>query len=452
MGAFETPVFPPVLPDRHPDAPKGADLDKCVHCGLCLNACPTYRELGLEMDSPRGRIYQMIQVATGAAEITPSYVEHLDLCLACRGCESACPSGVPYGRLIEAARAEIEARVERPWLERLLRRFVFERLLVSRGWLKAAGALLYLYQASGLQELVRGSGLLKLAGKLGRIERLAPDAEVPFFFSQIGKVFPAKGEKRKRVALLAGCLANITSARLNEATVRVLQENGCEVAVPEHQTCCGALHVHSGLKEQARELARRNIRAVLEGGFDAVVTNAAGCGSTLKEYHELLENDPEFCEKARIFVSKVRDITEFLDEIGLRPPENPVRAAVTYQDSCHLAHGQRVRQAPRNLIAAIPGAEFRELPQSDLCCGSAGVYNIVHDELAASILEKKMALVNATGAEIVTTANVGCAIQLKAGVALHGKGQRVLHVVELLDEAYGRRGASSPAAPPPPSF
>jgi len=452
MGAFETPVFPPVLPDRHPDAPKGADLDKCVHCGLCLNACPTYRELGLEMDSPRGRIYQMIQVATGTAEITPSYVEHLDLCLACRGCESACPSGVPYGRLIEAARAEIEARVERPWLERLLRRFVFERLLVSRGWLKAAGALLYLYQASGLQQLVRGSGLLKLAGKPGRIERLAPDAEVPFFFSQIGKVFPAKGEKRKRVALLAGCLANITSARLNEATVRVLQENGCEVAVPDHQTCCGALHVHSGLKEQARELARRNIRAFLEGGFDAVVTNAAGCGSTLKEYHELLENDPDFHEKARIFVSKVRDITEFLDEIGLRPPENPVRAAVTYQDSCHLAHGQRIRQAPRNLIAAIPGAEFRELPQSDLCCGSAGVYNIVHDELAASILEKKMALVNATGAEIVTTANVGCAIQLKAGVALHGKGQRVLHVVELLDEAYGRRGASSPAAPPPPSF
>jgi glycolate oxidase iron-sulfur subunit len=451
MAASETPVFPPLLPNRHPDAPKGADLDKCVHCGLCLNACPTYRELGLEMDSPRGRIYQMVQVATGMAEISESYVEHMELCLACRGCESACPSGVPYGRLIEAARAEIEARVERPWRERLLRRFVFEKLLVSRGWLKAAGALLYLYQATGLQRLARGSGLLKLAGKLGRIERLTPEAEVPFFFSQIGKVFPAKGEKRKRVALLAGCLANITSARLNEATVRVLQENGCEVAVPEGQTCCGALHVHSGLKEKARELARRNIGAFLEGGYDALVTNAAGCGSTLKEYHELLENDPEFREKAELFVSKVRDITEFLDEIGVRPPEYEVRARVTYQDSCHLAHGQKIRQAPRNLIAAIPGVEFRELPQSDLCCGSAGVYNIVHDEMAASILEKKMELVNATGAEIVTTANVGCAIQLKAGVALHGKGQRVLHVVELLDEAYGRRG-TAPAAPPPPSF
>ncbi len=176
MAASETPVFPPVLPNRHPDAPKGADLDKCVHCGLCLNACPTYRELGLEMDSPRGRIYQMVQVATGMMEITPSYVEHLDLCLACRGCESACPSGVPYGRLIEAARAEIEARVRRPWHVRLLRRFVFGRLLVSRGWLRAAGALLYLYQATGLQHLVRGSGLLKLAGRLGRIEALAPEA------------------------------------------------------------------------------------------------------------------------------------------------------------------------------------------------------------------------------------------------------------------------------------
>jgi glycolate oxidase iron-sulfur subunit len=449
MAVSEAPVFPPVLPNRHPDAPRSADLDKCVHCGLCLNACPTYRELGLEMDSPRGRIYQMVQVATGQAEITPSYIEHLELCLACRGCESACPSGVPYGRLIEAARAEIEAQVERPWHVRLLRRFVFGHLLVSRRWLKAAGALLYLYQASGLQALLRGSGLLKLSGRLGRIERLAPDAEVPFFFSQIGRTFPARGERRRRVAFLAGCLVNVTSARLNEATVRVLQENGCEVVIPEEQTCCGALHVHSGLKEMARGLARRNLRAFLSGQFDAIITNAAGCGSTLKEYHELLENDPEFREKARAFSEKVRDITEFLDEIGIRKPEKELRAVVTYQDSCHLAHGQRIRQAPRNVIASIPGVEFRELPLADLCCGSAGIYNIVHDGMAASILEKKMALVNSTGASIVTTANVGCAIQLKAGVALHGRGQRVLHVVELLDEAY-RQGAAPPTAAPPP--
>jgi len=254
------------------------------------------------------------------------------------------------------------------------------------------------------------------------------------------------------VALLAGCLANVTSARLNEATVRVLQENGCEVVIPEDQTCCGALHVHSGLKARARELARRNIRAFLAEDIDAIVTNAAGCGSTLKEYHELLENDPEFHGIAAEFVAKVKDITEFLDEIGIRRPEKAIRAVVTYQDSCHLAHGQKIRQAPRNLIAAIPGVEFRELPLADLCCGSAGVYNIVHDDMAASILEKKMALVNGTGADIIATANVGCAIQLKAGAALHGKGQRVLHVVELLDEAYRQDGAWPPAAPPPPAF
>lgn len=439
MGASETPLFPPVLPHRHPEAPRGADLDKCIHCGLCLNNCPTYRELGVEMDSPRGRIYQMLQVATGQMEPGPSYYQHLDLCLACRGCESACPSGVPYGRLIEAARAEIEATRPQPWAARRLRSFFFGTLLVSRGWIKFAGALIYLYEALGLRKLARSSGLLRLFGKLGRIEHLAPSAEVPFFFDKIGKTFPAQGEQRRRVAFLAGCLANVTSARLNEATVRVLQRNGCEVVIPEDQTCCGALHVHSGLKDMARTLARRNVAAFLSGDFDAIVTNAAGCGSTLKEYDELLEHDPEFAGKASEFVKKVRDITEFLAEIGLRPEMGPLNLTVTYQDSCHLAHGQKIRQAPRDLLKSIPGVTFRELPLADLCCGSAGIYNIVHDDIADSLLRKKMALVDSTGAQVVTTANVGCAIQLKAGAERYGRRQRVLHVVELLDEAYRQR-------------
>lgn len=441
MGASETPLFPPVLANRHPEAPRGADLDKCIHCGLCLNNCPTYRELGVEMDSPRGRIYQMLQVATGQMEPGPAYYQHLDLCLACRGCESACPSGVPYGRLIEAARTEIEASAPRPWATRMLRRFLFDTLLVSRGWIKAAGALLYLYEMLGLRKLARSSGLLRLFGKLGRIEHLAPSAEAPFFFSSIGKTFPAHGEPRARVAFLAGCLANVTSARLNEATVRVLQRNGCEVVIPEAQTCCGALHVHSGLKDEARALARRNIEAFLSGGFDAVITNAAGCGSTLKEYHELLEHDPQFAGRAEAFVKKVRDITEFLAGIGLRPEMGRLEVTVTYQDSCHLAHGQKIRQAPRDLLRAIPGATFRELPLADLCCGSAGVYNIVHDDIADSLLRKKMALVESTGAGVITTANVGCALQLKAGAERYGRGQRVLHVVELLDEAYRKSPA-----------
>src|SRR5215471_1999515 len=255
--------------------PAQADLDKCVHCGLCLNACPTYRELGVEMDSPRGRIYQMVQVANGAP-ITESYKEHIGLCLACRGCESACPSGVRYGRMVEDARAELEQHTRRGWVARRIRKFVFGRLLQSRGLLSIGGTVLYLMEFTGLKALSRGLGQLKLLGRLGDLAQLTPSAEPPFFFSQIGRTFPPEGERRYRVAFLAGCIANVSFARLNEATVRVLQKNGCEIVVPEGQGCCGALHVHAGLPDEARKLARRNIDAVLSGGFDAVITNAAG--------------------------------------------------------------------------------------------------------------------------------------------------------------------------------
>jgi glycolate oxidase iron-sulfur subunit len=420
------------------DRPQQADLDRCVHCGLCLNACPTYRELGVEMDSPRGRIYQMVQVATGTP-ISPSYIEHIDLCLACRACESACPSGVQYGRLVEAARAEIENHSRRGLVARTVRRFVFGKLLQSPGLMTAAGTAAYLYQASRLQKLVRGSGLWKLLGKLGRLEQLSPSAEPPFFFSQIGKTFPAEGEQRYRVALMAGCLANVSFARLNEATVRVLQKNGCEVSVPAGQGCCGALHLHAGIRTEARKLARQNIDAVLEGGFDAIITNAAGCGSTLKEYHELLEHDPVYAEKAQRFSQLMKDVTEFLGSIELNREMTPVPITVTYQDSCHLAHGQKIRTPPRRLLAAIPGLQFREMPLADLCCGSAGIYNVVENDMAMAVLEKKMQSVNATGADVIATANPGCMLQLEAGARLHGHGQRVAHVVELLDEAYGNR-------------
>ena len=417
------------------DKPLQVDLDKCVHCGLCLNACPTYRELGVEMDSPRGRIYQMNQVAAGAP-VSPSYIEHMELCLACRACETACPSGVQYGKLIEAARSEIEARVPRPLGVKLLRKFVFGRLLQSPGLLKTIGAVLYLYEASGMQRVVRSSGMLRLFGKLGRLESLSPPVESPFFFSQIGKTFPAEGERRYRVAFLAGCIANISFARLNEATVRVLQKNGCEVSLPGAQTCCGALHVHSGLRDEARQLARRNIDAVIDGGFDAIITNAAGCGSTLKEYDELLEHDPEYVTKARKFVWLMKDVNEFLASIELNTRMGQLPVTVTYQDSCHLAHGQRVRTQPRKLLRAVPGLTFREMPMSDLCCGSAGIYNVVQNEMAMTVLKSKMDYVNMTNAEVIVTANPGCMLQLKAGARMHGKGQRVAHVVEILDEAY----------------
>jgi glycolate oxidase iron-sulfur subunit len=418
------------------DKPQQSDLDRCVHCGLCLNACPTYRELRVEMDSPRGRIYQMAQVASGEAEIGPSYIEHIELCLACRGCETACPSGVEYGRLVEAARAEIETKIRRPWRERFIRHMVFRKLLPSRFNLGLAGAVLYLYQASGLKRLVRTLGFLPR--RLGEMESLAPEIETPFFFRYYGQVLAAEHAERYRVAFLGGCIANISFARLNEATVRVLRKNGCEVSIPAAQGCCGALHVHAGMREEARKLARRNIDAILDGNYDAIITNAGGCGSTLKEYGELLEHDPAYAEKARRFSALMKDVTEFLASIELNPNLRAAPLVATYQDSCHLAHGQKVRSAPRKLLASVPGLELREMPLSDLCCGSAGIYNVVHTGMAMALLEKKMASVNGTGAEVIVTANPGCMLQLAAGVRKYGRGQRVAHVVEILDDAYGK--------------
>ncbi len=406
------------------EGPKQADLDKCVHCGLCLNACPTYRELRVEMDSPRGRIYQMVQVA-GGAPISESYQDHIDLCLACRACETACPSGVQYGRLVEAARAQIEQNVRRPLATRLLRYLVFKRILPSRAGLRFAAFGMRLQQASGI----------KFGGRLGQLASLAPRVESPSFFSQLGRVFPAIGERKYRVAFLAGCIANVCFARLNEATVRVLQQNGCEVSIPTDQTCCGALHVHSGLRDFARSLARRNIDAFLNGGFDAIITNAAGCGSTLKEYGELLEGD----HRAEQFAGLVKDVNEFLASIDLNPRMGEIRATATYQDSCHLAHGQKIRSAPRQLLARVPGLMLKEMRTPDACCGSAGIYNVLHTDLSMSLLEKKMEAIQATGADRIVTANPGCMLQLRVGVERWGSGQRVSHVVEILDEAYRLR-------------
>jgi glycolate oxidase iron-sulfur subunit len=417
------------------DQPQRADLDRCVHCGLCLNACPTYRELGVEMDSPRGRIYQMVQVAEGAP-INDTYREHMDLCLACRACETACPSGVEYGKLIEAARAQLEANTKRSWTNRAIRTFLFEKLLQSPGLLTAAGSMLYLYQASGLQKLLRISGLMKVMGKLGRLEELTPAAQIPFFFSKIGKTFPAEGKQRYRVALMAGCIASVSFARLNEATVRVLQKNGCEVVIPGGQTCCGALPVHAGMRDVGRRAARKNIDAILTGNFDAVISNAAGCGSTLKEYGELLEGDQAYAEKARQFAKLTKDVNEFLASITLNPMMGKLDATATYQDSCHLAHGQKIKAAPRKLLAQVPGLEYREMPKADICCGSAGIYNIVQNEMAMEVLRDKMGNVNSTKAKWIVTANPGCMLQLEAGARIHGNGQRVLHVVEVLDQAY----------------
>lgn len=422
------------------EAPRWVDYSRCVHCGLCLNACPTYRELGLEMDSPRGRIYQIIQVEKGRLPLGESFVHHIDLCLDCRACETACPSGVEYGKLVEAARGQIEQYYHRPPLTTLLRKLFYYEILPYPGRLQFVGKLTRFYQRCGLEKMVLGSGILKLLpGRLQHVAQLAPRMEKPFFYERLGKTFPAQGQRRYRVAFFAGCIANLSFARLNDATIRVLTRNGCEVVVPGEQVCCGALHVHAGIRGIARQLAKRNIQAFLAGGFDAIITNAAGCGSVLKEYPQLFEEeDRELLEPARAFAARMRDVTEFLAAIDLNRELGIMKVRATYQDPCHLGHAQRMRTAPRKLLAAVPGLELVELKEAEICCGSAGVYNVVHNEMSERLLAGKMRRIGETRADLVITANPGCLLQLRAGANREGNQRRVLHVVELLDEAYSK--------------
>jgi len=423
---------------RGAERPRWEDYSTCIHCGLCLNHCPTYRLLGLESDSPRGRIHQMILVDEGRLRLADSFVRHIDLCLDCRACETACPSGVPYGKLVENARAQIHLNYRRPLLSRFLRWLAFRQLLPRPRRLVLLGTLLRFYQRSGLQQIVRRSGLLGLLGKLGQAEEMLPPIDDRFFSSELGRVFPAEGERRARVALFAGCIAQITFSEMNRATIRVLQRNGCEVVIPSGQLCCGALHVHAGDREAARRLARANLDAFLSDDFDAVIINAAGCGSTLKEYELLFLDDTAGRQRAAQFAAKVRDVTEFLAALGLRPPAKPLPLRVTCQDSCHLAHGQKITAAPRELLHAIPGLELIEMKLADHCCGSAGIYNLTQPGTAAALLKEKMEHALATGATVIATANPGCLLQLRHGAALYDTGQEVLHVVELLDRSYGK--------------
>jgi glycolate oxidase iron-sulfur subunit len=417
-----------------PDQPQYSVYSHCVHCGLCLNHCPTYRLWGREADSPRGRIRQIELVDQGKLELGDAFVTHIDRCLDCRACETACPSGVEYGRLVETARAQIEQHYKRPLRSRIARNFVYRKLLPYPQRIARVARLTRFYQRSGLATVARSTGILRLLGLQER-EKLLPQIDSKFFFSELGQTFPAKGKRRARVALFAGCVAQVTFSELNRATIRVLQANGCEVVVPTAQLCCGALPNHAGVRDVARDLARANFAAFPLGEFDAIITNAAGCGSTLKEYTHLFpEDSPEHAQAAQ-FAAKMRDATEFLAEIGLTAKLRGVPLRVTYQDSCHLAHGQKIREAPRKLIRAVPGVEFVEMPLADQCCGSAGVYNVTETEASLELLARKMESVEQTQTQAIVTANPGCILQLRAGAGIHGPKHEVLHVVELLDRA-----------------
>jgi glycolate oxidase iron-sulfur subunit len=416
------------------DKPSYDDYAKCVHCGLCLNHCPTYKLWGLEADSPRGRIRQMVLVDQGRLALGETFVKHIDQCLDCRACETACPSGVEYGKLVEAARAQIDQNYRRPFFSRLARDLVFRRLLPYPNRIAIVARALRLYQHSGLQSFARATGILRLLG-LAERERLLPPIDSKFFFSQLGHTYPAVGHRRARVALFAGCIAQVSFSSLHDATIRVLTANGCEVVVPAGQTCCGALAAHAGVRDTARSLARTNLGVFLPDDFDAVITNAAGCGSTLKEYEQLFGADSEDHSKAEAFRKKMRDATEFLAELGLTAPLSSLPLRVTYQDSCHLLHGQKILEAPRKLMRAIPGVELVEMAMADYCCGSAGSYNVTETQTSLDILAEKMKHARATNAPVIVTANPGCLLQMRAGAKIHSTGQEVVHVVELLDRA-----------------
>ncbi|WP_127503397.1 (Fe-S)-binding protein [Actinoplanes solisilvae] len=413
--------------DQHP--PSAALIADCVHCGFCLPSCPTYVLWGAEADSPRGRIYLMNEGVNGEP-LSDSMVEHFDRCLGCMSCVSACPSGVKYDRLIEDTRAQVERRHTRPSRDRALRAAIFalfpypRRLRLLRGPLRA-------YQSSGLQGLIARSGLLaRLGPTLATLESLAP---------RLRKVPPpprrvaAKGTRRAVVGMLTGCVQGAFFPEVNSATVRILAAEGCDVVIPAGQGCCGALSVHNGRRAEAERFARRMIDTFENTGMDYFVVNAAGCGSSLKEYGELLADDPVYAARARHFAAKVRDLTELLVELGPVAPRHPLPVTVAYHDACHLGHAQGVRAQPRSLLRDIPGLTLREIADPELCCGSAGIWNILNPVPAAELGDRKAANVLATGASLLVTSNPGCLMQVAASLRRQGGTIGLAHTAQVLD-------------------
>ena len=407
-------------------APQLELIDDCVHCGFCLPTCPTYVLWNEEMDSPRGRIVLMKQ---GHEEISAPLVEHLDNCLGCMACVTACPSGVQYDKLLEDARAQVERNFERPPLDRAHRRLVFE-LFTRPGRLRALAPGAALAHRLGLPRLARRPRLRRLAPRLASLAAMTPDAPLRRSLARLPRRFEARGAKRGEVALLQGCVQRVFFGHVNEATARVLAAEGYDVHVPRLPRCCGALPLHAGADPQARRLARSTIDAL--EGHETVIVNAAGCGSAMKDYGHVLRDEPDWYERVQRFAAKVRDANEFLAEVGSRAERRPVRMKVAYHDACHLAHAQGVRSQPRELLRQVPGLELLEPPEWELCCGSAGVYNLVKPEPAAELGERKARNLLDTGADAVVAANPGCALQITAHTARLGRSLPVLHPMELL--------------------
>lgn len=424
-------------------------VQRCMHCGLCLPTCPTYDVTKLERHSPRGRIALMRAIADERLPVTHTFAEEMYFCLGCLACTSACPAGVNYAELFENARAEVERLGKLDSIKRrLIRWFTVKWLFMDLARLRFLGRLMRIYQWRwlGIQHFVRRSRMMKLFPKrLQELEAMTPDIPGKFSADLIAEVTPPRGERRYRVAMLTGCAQDLIFSEVNRDTVTVLAENGCEVYTPRNQQCCGSLHAHNGEIELARRLARKNIDQFPPAQFDAIITNAGGCGSHLRHYGKLLERDDAYRERAHLWDRKLKDVHEWLAEIGIQRPEANGHAelVVTYHESCHLTHGQKVVNQPRDLLRAIPWVKLVELPESNWCCGSAGIYNLTQPEMANRLLDRKLKHIRSTNAVVVATANTGCHLQLINGLKAAGQSEvRVAHPMTLLAEAY------HPPAPP----
>jgi glycolate oxidase iron-sulfur subunit len=409
-------------------------FQECIHCGLCTASCPTYIETSNENDSPRGRIYLMRSVVDGRLEMSEGVRKHLDLCLDCRACESACPSGVRYGQMIEPFKVAMHETAP-PGKASRLQTLILRHLFPYSGRVRAALWPARLMQKLGLMDAMERVGLTKLLpGPLRRMQAMLPTLGKRG--SRLPEVLPAIGPKRARVALFLGCVGDAMYPETNAATARVLQKNGCEVVIPRGQVCCGAIHYHSGSEGPALDFARQNMAAFPADEFDAIIVNAAGCGAMLKDYSHLLQGPDH--EAARSFVHKVNDISEFLVALGPIAPTREIKAKVVYHDACHLCHAQQVRSQPRQLLGMIPGVTLVPLEESEICCGAAGTYNLTEPEMSERLGLRKMGHIAATGADIVATGNVGCILQIARKIKETGIGMEVVHPVDLLDRAYGR--------------
>jgi len=419
---------------QHPPEPKL--IDTCVHCGFCLSTCPSYRVLGKEMDSPRGRIYLMDAINEGEIPLNIATVQHFDTCLGCLACVTTCPSGVQYDKLISATRPQIERNYSRSLPDKLYRKLIFS-LFPYPNRLRPLLAVLLVYQKLGLQKLVRATGLLKrVSPHLAAMEFNLPQLSLKAFRDSLPDVISSQGAKRYRVGMILGCVQRLFFPGVNEATVRVLTANGCEVVIPKTQGCCAALPHHQGQEEQAKAIARQMIDSFEGTGVDAVIINAAGCGHTLKEYGHLLQDDLEYREKAKEFADKVKDVQEFLAYSGLTAKLSPVcdqPLTLVYQDACHLLHGQKISVQPRQLLRQIPGVTLREPIDAALCCGSAGVYNMLQPEIADELGQQKVQNLLNTGANLIASANPGCTLQITKHLQLQGKEVPIMHPIELLD-------------------